>query len=72
MNARIVTCLCAMCCAAALAADLAWIDLAGTNRPPAGVSSASSSCNSIYRSGVDATQGYLNNAFRLMCLCPGQ
>ena len=41
MNVRFVTCLCAMCCAAALAADLAWIDLEGTNRPPVGVSSAS-------------------------------
>ena len=35
--------LAAVCAVAlsALAADLAWIDLEGTNRPPAGVSSAS-------------------------------
>lgn len=35
--------LAAVCVAAvsALAADLDWIDLEGTNRPPAGVSSAS-------------------------------
>ncbi len=30
------------------------------------------SCDSNYRAGVNATEGYLNNGFRLMCLCPGQ
>lgn len=29
-----------------------------------------SSCNSNYRSGVEADHGYENNGFRLMCLCP--
>ena len=30
------------------------------------------SCDSNYRAGVNATEGYCNNGFRLMCLCPGQ
>ena len=30
------------------------------------------SCDSNYRSGVAAGSGFLNNGFRLMCLCPGQ